>query len=164
VTRRDLLALAASTGIAAGAALGGCSDDIATVDKAKVEHCLADSGAAPRPFLATSAHAPSEYRALIAENGARGALAARGGAPAVGDAWAYLFFFNGSERARAVYDRLAHEDKVKIAPARGAGRTRTVPATRRQNVIVLFGRRRAYGRGPGSGDRKTLERCFDRAS
>jgi hypothetical protein len=157
--------LAVATALAAAAAaVGACADDIATVDKAEVQRCLTDSGASPRAFLATSAYAPSEYRRLIAENGARGALAARGGAQRVGDAWAYLFFFNGAERARSVYDQLSREDKVKILPAGRDGRTRTVAATRRQNVIVLFGRSRAYGRPPGRGDRKALERCFDRAS
>jgi len=31
-------------------------------------------------------------------------------------------------------------------------------------VIVLYGRRRAYGRTAGPADREVLERCFDEAS
>jgi hypothetical protein len=139
--------------------LAGCSDDIATVDKGKVQSCLGARGVNPRDFSATSAHSPKQYGALLRENGARGALAVLGGAQRTRDAWAYVFFFNGTERADTVYGRLTagRGDKVKVG-------ARTVPSTRRQNVIVLFGRKRAYGRPPGPADRKTLERCFDDAS
>lgn len=151
--RRALLAAAVWSAV-----LVGCSDDIATVDKGKVERCLADRGANAREFLATSAHAPPQYAALTRENGARGAIAVLGRSTRVRDAWAYVFFFNGAERADTIYDRVTGgRDKVKV------GR-RTVPATRRQNVIVLYGRRRAYGRTAGPADRRALEQCFDEAS
>jgi hypothetical protein len=145
--------------VAAGAALlAGCSDDIATVGKSGVSDCLTERGANPRDFLATSAQAPPQYTALTRENGARGAIAVLGRSTRVRDAWAYVFFFNGAERADSVYGRLTGgRDKVKV------GR-RTVPATRRQNVIVLYGRKRAYGRTAGPADRGALEKCFDEAS
>jgi len=153
MTRRVLL-----TGAFAVLALAGCSDDIATVDKGRVAECLGDHGARTRDFLATSAQAPPQYTALTRENGARGALAVLGRADQVRQAWAYVFFFSGAERADTVYNRVTGgRDKVKV------GR-RTVPSTRRQNVIVLYGRSRAYGRAAGPADREALERCFDDAS
>jgi len=151
--RRALIAAAATAALASG-----CSDDIATVDKAKVQDCLNGRGVDARDFLATSAQAPPQYAALTRENGARGAVAVLRRSAAVRDAWAYVFFFNGAERADTIYDRLTGgRDKVKV------GR-RTVAATRRQNVIVLYGRRRAYGRTAGPADRRALEQCFDQAS
>jgi hypothetical protein len=148
-------------GLAASAlalALAGCSDDIATVPKGKVQSCLSAAGANPRDFAATSAQSPPQYAALLRENGARGAIAVLGTARRTRDAWAYVFFFNGAERADTVYGRLTGgRDKVKIG-------ARTVPSTRRQNVIVLYGRKRAYGRTAGPADRQQLERCFDEAS
>jgi len=151
--RRAALALAV-----AATALPGCSDDIATVDKGKVQSCLESKGANPREFLGTSRQIPPRYAALTRENGARGAVAVLGRSSRIRDAWAYVFFFNGAERADAIYGHLTGgRDKLKVG-------NRTVPATRRQNVIVLYGRRRAYGRTPGPADRQALERCFDEAS
>src|SRR4051794_12619079 len=146
--------------VVAAAALvpAGCSDDIATVDKGKVASCLEARGVNAREFLGTSARSPRQYTGLTRENGSRGALAGLGRAQQTRDAWAYVFFFNGAERAKTIYNRLTGgRDKLKV------GR-RTVPTTRRQNVIVLYGRRKAYGRTAGAGDRRALEQCFDRAS
>jgi len=106
--------------------LAGCSDDIATVDKGRVQGCLESRGANPREFLATSRQSPPQYKALTRENGARGALAVLGRAARTRDAWAYVFFYNGAERAEAIYGRLTGgRDKLKVG-------NRTVPATRRQ--------------------------------
>ena len=144
--------------VAAAVALAGCSDDLATVDKGKVQSCLVSRGANPREFLGTSAHAPREYGALTRENGSRGAIAVLGRSQQTRDGWAYVFFYNGSERAKTIYSGLTGgRDKLKV------GR-RTVPTTRRQNVIVLYGRRLAYGRTAGPADRQALEHCFDQAS
>ena len=148
----------ASALTAVAIASAGCSDDIATVSKGKFASCLTERGVNPRPFLATSAHSPREYGALLRENGARGGLAVLGRAPRIRDAWAYVFFFNGSERAKAVYGRLTGDrGKVKIG-------NRTVASTRRQNAIVLYGRKPVYGRTAGPADRNVLETCFDKAS
>jgi len=141
----------------------GCSRDIASVELEEMRDCLSEKGQSPRSFAATGAGIPRTFRTLARAGGARGALATLGRAGNADEAWGYLFFYSGSKRAERIYNDLRAADSKFKVEARRSGRPTTVPTTRKQNVIVVFGSQSTYGRRAARGERRVLKSCFDRA-
>ena len=140
-------------GLAAGLAglAPGCSFDIAPVKHEVLRSCLAGARLDPRPLDARAEGAPELHRRLAGAEGIESALAVMAGAAGVSEAAVFVFVYDGAERT----ERLARE----VAPL-AQGR---FTVARRQNAIVVPGRRRAYGRRPAGRVRRELDRCLDEA-
>ena len=141
-----LAAVAAALAIAAG----GCSFDIAPVKHEVLRSCLTDARLDPRPLDAGTPGAPELHRRLAGADGVEAALAVLAGAGEVSGAAMFAFVYDGAERT----ERLARD----VAPLAGQ-----FTVARRQNAIVVPGRRGAYGRRPGRRVRRALDRCLAQA-
>ncbi len=132
----------------------GCSRDIAPVSESDVKVCLSSKGEHPVEFVPERQGVPEAHRRLVKENGFEGSLAILGKKRGQGQAWAYLFFFNGSKRAEDVLETLQKsmdDENVRFA------------TTRRQNVIVIYGKPGTYGSAKTKSNSRDLDSCFDQA-
>jgi hypothetical protein len=141
------LALVAATGVAL---LAGCSTDYAPVDDGKAVRCLDGAGQrTARGDGGAASGRPGIERLVAADGVARVVRVARTGDET--RPWALLIFYRGAERAA---------DAAKGGGTRPGG----LHATRRQNVVAVFGRHGRYGRAPARGERRLLRTCLQRAT
>lgn len=134
--------------------IAGCSFDIAPVNESEVRNCLNSKGERPVELDPERQGVPAAHRRLFKEDGFEGSLAVPGKRRGQHQAWAYLFFFDGSERAEDVYEALKKSidgDSVHLA------------TTRRQNVIVIYGKPGTFGSAKTESNSRDLDSCFDQA-
>ncbi len=132
----------------------GCSRDIAPVSESDVEECLNSKGEHPVELAPERQGVPEAHQRLVKESGFERSLAVLGKKRGQNQAWAYLFFFNGSKRAEDVYETLKKSmdgESVRFA------------TTRRQNVIVIFGKPGTYGSAKTKSNSRALDSCFDQS-
>jgi hypothetical protein len=148
---RALAAVAAAMATAALAT--GCSNDLTPVDAQRTVTCLQQAGQATLRLDPAKVRAPRAWGQVLQARGRTVMLSVRDARRADRRPWGFLVYFDGTKHAREAHDAY-----------RGLPSGVRLASTRRQNVLVLFGRSGRSGIAPTGLEKRRLQSCFDQAT
>jgi hypothetical protein len=134
------------------AVLCGCSNDLTPVDAQRTATCLQRAGQPTRRIDLARA-SQRAWGDLPRAEGRTVALSVRDPRRKPRRPWGFLFYFDGAKKARKA------QDAYRTLPA-----AVRLSSTRRQNVLVLFGRSGRGGVAPTPAQKRRLQACFDEAT
>jgi hypothetical protein len=138
--------------VCAAVLASGCSNDLTPVDAQRTASCLQRSGQ-PARRVDPDKPSPRAWGDLRRAEGRTVVLSVRDARRRPQRAWGYLFYFDGAKKARRA------QSAYRSVPS-----TVRLASTRRQNVVVLFGRSGRSGVAPSGAQKRRLQACFDAAT
>ena len=132
--------------------LYGCANDLTPVDAQRTGTCLQRAGQ-PTRRVDVERTSPRAWGELARANGRTVVLAVRDDRRKPRRSWGFLFYFDGAKKARDA------QDEYRRLPSR-----LRLASTRRQNVLVLFGRSGRGGVAPTAAQKRRLQACFNEAT
>jgi hypothetical protein len=142
-----------SAGLVCAVAIApACANDLTPVDAARTVSCLQRAGQ-PARRVDPDRVGPRAWGDLRRADGRTVVLSVRDARRRPQRAWGYLFYFDGAKKARNAHSA------YRSLPA-----AVRLASTRRQNVLVLFGRSGRAGVAPSGAQKRRLQACFDEAT